>query len=38
VAAEARFRRLDMTFERFLLVAAAVKSLDPEGGFERAIR
>jgi hypothetical protein len=32
------FRRLEMTFEQFLLVAAAIKPLDPQSGLEGAVR
>jgi hypothetical protein len=31
------FRRLDMTFEQFLLVATVVKPLDQPQGFERVV-
>ena len=31
------FRRLDMTFEQFLLVAAVIKPLEPQAGLERAV-
>jgi hypothetical protein len=31
------FRRLDMTFEQFLLVAAVVKPLEPQAGLESAV-
>ena len=32
------FRRLDMTFEQFLLVAAAIKPLDAPAGLGREVR
>jgi hypothetical protein len=31
------FRQLDMTFEQFLLVVAAIKPLDPQAGLESAV-
>jgi hypothetical protein len=32
------FRRLDMTFEQFLIVAAVIKPFDPQADFESAVR
>src|SRR5271167_1063070 len=31
------FRRLDMTFEQFLLVAAVIKPLEPQAGLENTV-